>query len=289
MAMFDRVEWHIIPDPATAAAALQAGEVDWWEQPTIDLQPLLRKNGDIDGRDHRSDRGASAALRMNCLQPPFDNPAIRRALLSAVNQDDFMMAIVGDDRRCGAMASASIARPARWRTTPGIEVLAKRDSAAAQRDAAAAGYEGETVVLLAPTDFPAIGTLADVTADMLKKCRHERRLPGDGLGHADAAPHQQAPTSQGGWSCFTRLRQAKNFRSDEHNQMRGNGKECLVRLAHQRAARGIARRLVRGAGPGRNSSGYAASCSCRIGSTCRLSRLGSFSSRRLIGDQSPGS
>jgi peptide/nickel transport system substrate-binding protein len=32
---FDRVEWHVIPDPATSAAALRAGEVDWWAYPSI--------------------------------------------------------------------------------------------------------------------------------------------------------------------------------------------------------------------------------------------------------------
>ena len=30
----DRVEWQIMPDPGTAAAALQAGEIDIWEQPS---------------------------------------------------------------------------------------------------------------------------------------------------------------------------------------------------------------------------------------------------------------
>jgi peptide/nickel transport system substrate-binding protein len=29
-------------------------------------------------------------LHVNDLHPPFDNPAIRRALLGAVNQEDFM-------------------------------------------------------------------------------------------------------------------------------------------------------------------------------------------------------
>ncbi len=43
VANVDRVEWQVIPDPATAAAALQAGEVDWWEYPLPDLLPLLRK------------------------------------------------------------------------------------------------------------------------------------------------------------------------------------------------------------------------------------------------------
>ena len=39
---FDRVEWHVQPDPATKAAALQAGEMDWWENPTSDLLPLMQ-------------------------------------------------------------------------------------------------------------------------------------------------------------------------------------------------------------------------------------------------------
>jgi peptide/nickel transport system substrate-binding protein len=42
-AMLPRIEWTIIPDPATAAAALRAGEVDWWERATPDLLPILRR------------------------------------------------------------------------------------------------------------------------------------------------------------------------------------------------------------------------------------------------------
>ena len=40
----DRVEWHIIPDASTAAAALQSGEMDVAERPAFDLLPLLAKN-----------------------------------------------------------------------------------------------------------------------------------------------------------------------------------------------------------------------------------------------------
>ena len=39
----DRVEWHVVPDPATAAAAMRTGERDWWEAPTFDLLPMLRR------------------------------------------------------------------------------------------------------------------------------------------------------------------------------------------------------------------------------------------------------
>src|SRR4051794_12418833 len=43
----DRVEWIYIPDSATAAAAINAGEADWWEQMPPDLIPLLSKNKDV--------------------------------------------------------------------------------------------------------------------------------------------------------------------------------------------------------------------------------------------------
>ena len=41
--MVDRVEWKIIPDAATAANALAAGEVDWLDAPLPDLLGMLRK------------------------------------------------------------------------------------------------------------------------------------------------------------------------------------------------------------------------------------------------------
>ena len=44
IAHFDRVEWHIIPDPATASAALQSGEIDWWELVLADLIPMLKQD-----------------------------------------------------------------------------------------------------------------------------------------------------------------------------------------------------------------------------------------------------
>src|SRR5216117_258553 len=43
----DRVEWLYVPDASTASAALAAGEVDFYEQPPVDLLPVLEKNKDI--------------------------------------------------------------------------------------------------------------------------------------------------------------------------------------------------------------------------------------------------
>src|SRR5205085_3288183 len=46
-ALVDRVEWRYIPDPATAGAALEAGEVDYWENVPHDFATRLEKNANI--------------------------------------------------------------------------------------------------------------------------------------------------------------------------------------------------------------------------------------------------
>src|SRR5437867_9489830 len=46
-ALVDRVEWRYIPDQATAGAALEAGEVDYWENVPLDFAPRLEKNPDL--------------------------------------------------------------------------------------------------------------------------------------------------------------------------------------------------------------------------------------------------
>ena len=93
----DRVEWIYIPDSATAAAALNAGEVDWWEQMPPDLIPLLAKNKDIKV-ENIDPLGSMGMIRFNFLYPPFNNPKMRQAVLYAVDQQDYVVGIAGDPK-----------------------------------------------------------------------------------------------------------------------------------------------------------------------------------------------
>src|SRR5262252_8983238 len=93
----DRVEWIYIPDSATAAAALNAGEVDWWEQLPPDLIPVLAKNKDVK-IDNTDPLGSIGVLRFNHLQPPFNNQKLRQAVLAVVDQKDYAIAIAGDPK-----------------------------------------------------------------------------------------------------------------------------------------------------------------------------------------------
>ena len=202
IAHFDRVEWHIIPDSATAAGALQGGEVDWWENPPADLLPLLRKNKDIKA-EIMDPTGNMGCIRMNQLIPPFNNPAIRRAVLKAVNPEDFMAAVGGED-------------PAMWRTptglfcpgTPmanntGLSVFSgKRDYAAAKAEILAAGYKGEKVVILAPTDFPILKGLADVCHDIYTKIGLNSEYQAMDWGSVIQRRAKTDPVDQGGWNTF---------------------------------------------------------------------------------------
>ncbi|HTZ77778.1 MAG TPA: ABC transporter substrate-binding protein [Stellaceae bacterium] len=224
IAHIERVEWRIIPDGATVAAAMQQGEIDWWLVPPADLLPLLR-------RDRRvkiavgDPAGYIATLRFNQLTPPFDNPALRRALIGAVTQSDYMIAAVGDD-------------PAMWKDhcgyfTPGtpmasdagMEALTTpRDLAKVKRALEAGGYKGEKIVILAPTDIPSAKALADISNDLLKKLGMTVDYQAMDWATLVQRRTKKEPVDQGGWSIFhTSWSGSDQLNPIGHVFLRGNG------------------------------------------------------------------
>ncbi|MFN7001722.1 MAG: ABC transporter substrate-binding protein, partial [Elioraea tepidiphila] len=78
------------------ANALIRGEVDWWERPPADLQPLLGRSRDV-VREVTDPAGRLAIMRLNHLHPPFNNVKVRQAVRMAAIQEDYMRASQGDD------------------------------------------------------------------------------------------------------------------------------------------------------------------------------------------------
>ena len=97
VAKVDRVEWLYIPDSATASAALNAGEADWYEQPPADLLPVFAGNPDVVVATV-DPLGNHGILRFNHVQPPFDNLKLREAVLNLVDQKEYMQAAAGDPK-----------------------------------------------------------------------------------------------------------------------------------------------------------------------------------------------
>jgi peptide/nickel transport system substrate-binding protein len=196
----ERIEWHTIPDAATAAAALQSGEVDWWELPTSDLLPLLRKDTAI--TTEIIDRaGNIGVMRLNSLYPPFDNPAIKRALLSAINQADFMQAVAGVDPQMWRTGAGVFPPGTPLANSAGMEVFSDQpDYDRVKRELVAAGYRGEKVTFIAAADFPAINALCEVAADTFRKVGINLDYQALDWGTVTTRRNSQEPPSKGGWN-----------------------------------------------------------------------------------------
>jgi peptide/nickel transport system substrate-binding protein len=130
---FDRVEWHVIPDAATAAAALQSGEMDWWEAPTTDLVPLLRKDGKL--AIQIQDPTAAAGTDPSMWHTPVGVFCPGTPMASDVDIN---------------------------------KLTGKHDLDQVKKDIIAAGYKGEKVVVLTATDQPTIKAVADVGVAMMQ-------------------------------------------------------------------------------------------------------------------------
>ncbi len=220
---YDRVEWRVIPDASTAANALASGEVDWWQQPTPDLQPLLRGKG-IQTRV--LDPGAAVGcLRFNCLYPPFDNPAIRRALLGAIDQDEVMAAEAGDDRSLWKDHVGLFSPGTPMASTVGTDVLVgPRDFDKVKAALAQAGYKGERVVALDPTDYPTIHAMALVGIDSMQRSGINVDVVSTDWGTVVQRRASRKPPAEGGWNVFfTNLNGTNNLDPAGQLGLRGNG------------------------------------------------------------------
>jgi len=191
----ERVEWRTIPDAATAAAAMQAGEVDAWEYPPTDLIPLLRRSRDI-VVENPDPTGFIALLRFNHLHPPFNDPAMRRALLPAIAQADYMRAVAGTDQSMWRTGVGFFPPGSPMQTEEGMAALTGPRDLAPLRAALA----GQRVTLIAPGDYPQVQALAEVGADMLRRAGVNLDYTPTDWGTMLARRNNRNPPAQGGWN-----------------------------------------------------------------------------------------
>lgn len=220
----DRVEWHTIPDASTAAAALQAGEMDWWELPTVDLLPRLRRLPAVQVMLTQK-AGAMGVLKLNHLTAPFSNAGVRRALLPALQQAEFLMAARGEDRSGWRDQVGFFLPGTAMANDAGMAALtAPRSLEAARRTLRESGYAGEPVALPIPTDFPELNAFSLVSAALMEAIglRVDRQMVD--WGTVIQRIVQQRPVSEGGWSAFcTFLPGAYTLDPGVNWYMRGNG------------------------------------------------------------------
>ena len=219
----DRVEHIVMPDGATAAAALQTGEVDWVHVPTIDLVPMLKRSAGV--RAFVNDPfGWIGVIRPNFLHAPFNNRKLLRAILPAVDQREFLDAVIGDQTELGKAPVGIFTEGGPMANKAGLEVFARPDVARAKRLVAESGYAGEKVVLMSPSDQPALTQLTHVTRALFEKVGIDVEYVSMDWSTLVARRASREVPAKGGWNAFCTSWGGLSV-SDPggHFPMRGNG------------------------------------------------------------------
>jgi peptide/nickel transport system substrate-binding protein len=201
VAKVDRVEWIYIPDPATASAALNAGEVDWYESPPVDILPVFARNRDVVVANI-DPIGSIGMIRFNHTLPPFNNPKMRQALLYVVNQEDYLRSIAGDPKNwkkcysfftCGTpMSNEAAAEP----------LKGARNVEKAKQLIKESGYNNEKIVVLSATDQPIVHAQGLVTTELLRSLGLNVQLDANDWGTLITRRASREPLDKGGWSIF---------------------------------------------------------------------------------------
>jgi ABC-type transport system substrate-binding protein len=224
VARFDRVEWRIITDPATSAAALQSGEIDWFEQPPPEVQELLGRNRQV-VIEQIDPLPLTGILRFNHLHPPFNDKRVRQALLPAIEQADYMAAVVGADPKLYRTGVGVFTPGTPMASDAGLAALtAPRSVERARALLKEAGYAGQPVRLIGPTDILAPAAMTQVGADMFRRLGVNLDAALTDWGTVVQRRTSREPVERGGWSVlYTAFTSFDFLDPSAHAPLRGNG------------------------------------------------------------------
>ena len=222
--LVDRVEWRVIPDAATAANALVSGELDWLDSPLPDLLPMLAsKSGVVVAPIDIY--GTFGGLRPNHLHGPTANAGVRRAMMAAIDQVDVMTAVMGGDPALYRAPVGYYIPGTPSANEAGMERVRQRaDTAAIKAMLRDAGYGGERVVLMHPTDQVYYDAMSSVAAAALRAVGINLDEQSTDWGTVVERRTSKEPLEKGGWSLFPYGSPAAEYRDPIFaTNMRGNG------------------------------------------------------------------
>jgi peptide/nickel transport system substrate-binding protein len=103
-----------------------------------------------------------------------------------------------------------------------------RDLDKVKRDLAAAGYKGEKLVFLAPTDLPSLNAISEVAADMFRKIGMNLDYVATDWGTVSQRFASREPLDRGGWSMYPNYVYSVSMISPAaNNYIRGNGDKAM--------------------------------------------------------------
>jgi peptide/nickel transport system substrate-binding protein len=201
MVEVNRVIYENIPDSQTAVAALQTGEIDFYEIPPIDLLGRLQSDANI-VVENIFGVGLMGYIGINWLYPPFDNVKLRQSLLYIVNQVDMLLPTFADPKWFGTCGSyfacgtplANDANTDWFKSGPNPEkakLLMKEG-----------GYDGRPVVMLQATNIAYMSNAAAVMADEMRRVGYNVQVVPMDWGTVVQRRASMEPPEKGGWNIF---------------------------------------------------------------------------------------
>ncbi|MER9204179.1 ABC transporter substrate-binding protein [Mesorhizobium sp. M0933] len=197
----DRAVWQVISDQQTALAALQAGEVDFVLAPPADLYPVIESDPNLE-LQVLTKGGSTLAVRMNFLQPPFDNVKARQAMLHLIDQEAFMRVMFPDPRYTQTVSSI-FGNDTPYPNDENTGWFKKGgDPHKAKQLFQEAGYAGEKIIILQPTDWPEASNASQLLADTLRKIGCNVELASMSWSELATRRANKGPIEDGGWNIF---------------------------------------------------------------------------------------
>ena len=187
-----------IPDSQTAINALISGEIDMIEAPAHDLLSVLEKDKNVEIVIPDT-LGSTYVLRFNWKQPPFNDVRYRRAAALALNQKDFLQAVIGDPRYykvCKAMFGCGTP----LETSAGMAGVLESDFEGSKKLLKELGYDGTPIVVLQSTDLASLTNLAPVAKTLLERGGFKVDMQSMDWQTLVARRTKKDPVAQGGWN-----------------------------------------------------------------------------------------
>jgi peptide/nickel transport system substrate-binding protein len=197
----DRVKWVTMPDQMTAVNALMSNEIDFIEDVSADMIPMLEHGPDVTLTEY-NEQGQQNYARLNFTQPPFNNKLIRQAALRAIDQKDILQAQVGNPkyyRTCAAVFGCGTL----YANDVDGDKFVKGDPVKAAAMLKAAKYDGTPVVILQPTDVASLAAMPPVYAQALRKAGFNVQLQAMDWQTVAVRRTSKEPASKGGWGIFS--------------------------------------------------------------------------------------
>ena len=163
----ERIEFLFFDTHEEALEATLAGDIHFFESPSTKVVDRF-EDQDIAILEVTDPSGNVGMAVFNHLVAPFDNPDIRRAVLMAMSQEDYMRAALGNQdfwQTCRSIYPCETPYSIETDSTGFMGA----DVEAARQMLADASYDGTEVVIMDPVDSPVISAFTGVTLALFEE------------------------------------------------------------------------------------------------------------------------